>query len=171
VGSLRAAPFCCVNAEFFYQDPSAPAPNRPIGVGVLALIEDASGAVLLERRSDCGRWGLPGGAVEPHEALEDALRREVLEETGLVVSRLSLLCISVDPSRRVRYPDGNVVRLLTFAYLAEVEYTGSLRKSEESLEVRFVPREVLGGLDVIETARPILERFLSDEPAAGLLLS
>ena len=137
---------------------------------MLALIEDVSGSLLLERRSDCGRWGLPGGAVEPHEALEDALRREVFEESGLAVSGCSLLCISADPSRVVRYPDGNVVRLLTFAYTAEVEDIGTLRRSEESLEVRFVPREELSGLDVIETARPILERFLSGEPSVSLLL-
>jgi ADP-ribose pyrophosphatase YjhB (NUDIX family) len=137
---------------------------------VLGLIEDSGGALLMERRSDCGRWGLPGGAVEVHEALEDALRREVLEETGLVVSSLSLLCVSVDPSRIVRYPDGNVVRLLTFAYTAAVEDLGALRRSEESLEVRFVERGELAGLDVIETARPILDRFLSGQPARSLFV-
>lgn len=136
---------------------------------MLAIIEDGD-ALLMERRSDCGRWGLPGGAVEAHEALEEALRREVFEETGLVVSSAALLCISADPSRIVRYPDGNTVRLLTFAYTAEVEDLGSLRRSEESLEVRFVGREELGRLDVIETARPVLERFFSDGPPRSLLL-
>jgi ADP-ribose pyrophosphatase YjhB (NUDIX family) len=150
-----------VSAEFFYRDPSAPPPNHPIGVGVLALIRDASGSLLMERRSDCGRWGLPGGAVEPHEALEEALRREIFEETGLVVSSCALLCVSTDPSRIVRYPDGNVVRLLTFAYTTEVADTNALRRSAESLEVRFFPGEELGSLDVIETARPILDKFLA----------
>ena len=69
------------SAEFYYRDSAAPAPNQPIGIGVLALIE-RDGALLMERRSDCGRWGLVGGAVEVQEALGDALRREVREETG-----------------------------------------------------------------------------------------
>ena len=40
--------------QFFYQNPDAPVPNRPTGVGVLAVIE-RGGTLLLERRSDCDR--------------------------------------------------------------------------------------------------------------------
>ena len=55
-----------------------------------ALITDEAGRVLLLRRRPDdfldGLWELPGGGVEPGEGLEDALRREVLEETGLTVT-------------------------------------------------------------------------------------
>jgi 8-oxo-dGTP pyrophosphatase MutT (NUDIX family) len=156
-------------AKFFYGDPSAPAPNRPIGVGVLALIE-ASGALLMERRSDCGRWGLPGGAVEVSESLEDTLRREMLEETGLVVRDQALFCVSADPTRIAFYPDGNVVRIITFAFIVEVEGFGGLRPSEESLELGFVEPDEMRRLDVIETARPIVDRYLSGKPLLGSLL-
>src|ERR671933_427933 len=78
MGSRRTSK---ATARFFYKDPDAPSPNRPIGVGVLALI-DSAGALLMDRRSDCGGWGLPGGAVAPDEALEAALLREVHDETG-----------------------------------------------------------------------------------------
>jgi 8-oxo-dGTP pyrophosphatase MutT (NUDIX family) len=148
-----------VTAEFFYGDPNAPRPNRPIGVGVLALIE-RDGELLMERRSDCGRWGFVGGAVEVEESLEDALRREVLEETGLVVTNEKLFAVFPGPSRVVRYPDGNVARLMTFVYRAEVESFGTLRRSDESEELRFFGREVLSGLDVIETSGPILDAYL-----------
>ena len=147
-------------AEFFWGDREAPRPNRPIGVGVLALIE-RDGALLLERRSDCGRWGLVGGRVEVEESLEDGLRREVREETGLAAVECSFFRVFDDPARIVRYPDGNVVRLLTFAYEVRVEDFGALRRSEESEELRFFRREELASLDVIETARPIIEGFVS----------
>ena len=123
-------------AEFFYRSSDAPRPNRPIGVGVLALIE-RDGALLLERRSDCGRWGLIGGGVDVEESLEDALRREVHEETNLVVDSQELYGVLSDPSRIVRYPDGNVVRLVAFVFRTEVEGFDTLRRSDESEELQF----------------------------------
>ena len=156
-------------AEFFYRDPYAPRPNRPIGVGVLAIIS-CDGALLLERRSDCGRWGLVGGGIEAEESLEAALHREVREETGLEVVGQDLFAVFPGPSRIVRYPDGNVVRLVTFVYEVEVEDFGTLRHSEESEELRFFRSEQLPALDVIETARPILKAYLSADGARGLLL-
>jgi ADP-ribose pyrophosphatase YjhB (NUDIX family) len=156
-----------VSAEFFYDDPFAPRPNRPIGVGVLALIE-RDGTLLMEKRSDCGRWGFPGGGIEVEESLEEGLRREVLEETGLVVVHEELFAVFPGPSRIVRYPDGNVVRLLTFVFMANVEDFGTLRRSEESEELRFFGRDELPALDTIETSRPILEAYL--DPPGKLFL-
>lgn len=54
-------------------------------VGAIAVCD---GALLLVRRRQApsrGRWSLPGGRVEPGETAEQALLREVAEETGLVV--------------------------------------------------------------------------------------
>ena len=130
---------------------------------MLALIEH-DGALLLERRSDCGRWGFVGGAVEVEESLEDALRRETLEETGLVVTGEELFAVFPGPSRVVRYPDGNVVRLMTFVYRTRIEDFRTLRRSEESEELRYFRREELPGLDVIETSKPILAAYLDPPP-------
>ena len=63
-------------------------PARPI-LGVGALIFDEAGRILLIERGNpplVGYWSLPGGVVETGERLEDALMREVFEETGLRVS-------------------------------------------------------------------------------------
>ena len=106
--------------------------------------------------------------MEVEESLEDALRRETLEESGLVVVEEELFAVFPGPSRVVRYPDGNVVRLMTFVYRAAVENFGTLRRSEESEELRFFRPEELGGLDVIETSRPILAAYL--DPPSQLFL-
>ena len=54
------------------------------GVGAVAVVD---GAVLLIRRGrapQAGRWSVPGGHVEPDERPEEAVVRELAEETGLV---------------------------------------------------------------------------------------
>ena len=62
-------------------------PGAPV-VGVGAVVAISKAAVVLVRRAQpplAGRWSLPGGAIELGETLHDAIAREVVEETGLVV--------------------------------------------------------------------------------------
>jgi phosphoglycolate phosphatase len=59
--------------------------DRPV-VTVGAMVERADGRILLVRTHKWGgRLGLPGGKIDRGEPIEDALRRETLEETGLAI--------------------------------------------------------------------------------------
>jgi 8-oxo-dGTP diphosphatase len=71
-------------------------PDVPVGCEVRALagcvLLDAVGSVLLlHRRAPCEQWELPGGKVERGESSEEAARREVQEELGVVIDRTGIL--------------------------------------------------------------------------------
>jgi 8-oxo-dGTP diphosphatase len=68
----------------------------------VAIVTNPAGEVLLQLRDDIpgiahpGRWGFPGGGLEPGEAPDTAVRREVLEETGVKVEKARRLFDVVD---------------------------------------------------------------------------
>jgi ADP-ribose pyrophosphatase YjhB (NUDIX family) len=108
-----------------------------IKLGVAVAIRDAAGRLLLEQRSDCGQWGLPGGRVEPGESVRDAALREVQEETGLVVEITRLVGVYSDPAagRILAYPEKTVHSIDIL--LEGRAVGGRLRRSAESLAVAF----------------------------------
>jgi 8-oxo-dGTP pyrophosphatase MutT (NUDIX family) len=138
-----------------------------VRVGVGVVVRGPGETILLEKRRDCGWWGLPGGKVEPGESLVDAAIREVLEETGLTVEVTHLIGVYSDPDGRiVTYPDnGDVVQLVDVVVGAQV-LSGSVRCSHESEDIRFftstqLPREI-----VPPACQPIADAF---EGRSGVL--
>lgn len=114
---------------------------------------------MLDQRADDGTWGLIAGTVEEVETVEEAVIREIREETGLATRSVTLFGIFSDPSRIVGYLDGNVYRLLTIVFRVAVE-PGAPVASDESRQVQFVARERLLELDLTPAHRPIVERYL-----------
>lgn len=81
-----------------------PVPKTPL-LTVDCVVFDPSRRVLLVRRRNepfKDEWALPGGFVEIGETVEDACRREIREETGLSLGRLSLIGVYSDPHRDPR---------------------------------------------------------------------
>jgi ADP-ribose pyrophosphatase YjhB (NUDIX family) len=151
-------------SSFFSDADSAPRPNQPRRVSVLALIEDERGRLLLDRRADAAVWGLVGGTLEHDETLIDGLRREVREETGCEVATCALFGTFSDPGRVVAYADGNVYQLVSIAYTVRVADPSKLRTSSESRELRFFGRSELPPEDLAAAHQPVIERYLGDEP-------
>lgn len=94
--------------------------HRPIlMVGAAVLLVDKEKRLFLMKRSDSGCWGPPGGATEPGERVEDAARRETLEETGLKIEDMSLFGVFSGPELYYKYPNGDEVYNVTIVYLSQ----------------------------------------------------
>jgi 8-oxo-dGTP diphosphatase len=98
-----------------------------------AVIKDEAGRLLLIRRGHepgAGLWSLPGGRIEPGESDQQAVAREVLEETGLRVECGRLLGRAELPG-----PDGSVIDVGD--YLALIT-GGHLAAGDDADEARWV---------------------------------
>jgi len=111
--------------------------------GVRAIIFNDNGEVLLQRRTDMNRWGLPSGAVELDETAFDALRREVLEETKLTVKAAEPMALHSGPSQRFQYPNGDMVQGFAITFIVR-DWTGQPKADGiEGSELRFWPCDAL----------------------------
>lgn len=77
-------------------------PKTPL-LTVDAVIRVDDSIVLIKRRNPPLGWALPGGFVDVGESVEDAVRREALEETNLVINDLWLVGVYSDPARDPRF--------------------------------------------------------------------
>ena len=101
--------------------------HRPLlSPGASVILEDAEGRILLELRHDNRCWGYAGGAVEMDEVVEDAARRELFEETGLVAGKLELYGVFSGPESHFYYPNGDEVSYVEIVYTCR-DYSGELR--------------------------------------------
>ena len=92
-------------------------PALTVDIVVVAPIGGGRKVLLIQRKHPPfeGRWAIPGGFVDPHEPLEDAARRELIEETGIEPAHLEQLHTFGTPGRD---PRGWTVSV---AYLAVLE--------------------------------------------------
>ena len=134
-------------------------PEAPV-VAVAAAVLDEEGRILLIRRASepgRGRWSLPGGVVGLGERLREAVVREVLEETGLLVEVLEPIdvveTIIRDEEGRVRF------HYVIVDFLAR-PLSGELRASSDALEARWVSLDEALSMDITNTLRRFLQRHM-----------
>ncbi|PWW40784.1 MULTISPECIES: NUDIX domain-containing protein [Paenibacillus] len=138
-----------------------------------AIIRDHMGRILLQKRSDYGDWGLPGGGMEPGESIEETMIREVKEETGLDVSSYELASIYTGEKMKYTYPDGNevVFVMFLFNFTAELgeklddDQTTLLFKDEqnESLELIFKSLDEIDISTINKVQKPVLVDLMQGE--------
>jgi ADP-ribose pyrophosphatase YjhB (NUDIX family) len=101
------------------------------------IVRDSSGAILLQRRIDDDRWGIPGGALELGESLEEAARRELTEETGLIAGDLDMLDVYSGAEFFVTYANGDQAYVVGATFLAHGVSGETTPDGRESKELRY----------------------------------
>ena len=105
--------------------------NRGVSIDAV-LIKDTK-ILLIKRGSQPykGFWGTPGGYVDWDESAEEAVKREVKEETGLEVIKTSLIGVYSNPTRHPK----QTINIVYIAYVA----SGEAKASDDATEVKWFP--------------------------------
>ena len=131
-------------------------PEHPL-LGIGALIFEG-GCILMAQRGKAplmGQWSLPGGLVETGESLENAVRREVLEETGLEVKPLGVLEIF---ERIMRNAEGTAeYHYVLLDYICRFT-GGTLRAGDDASGVQWFERRALKNLHITEGTLTVIEK-------------
>jgi len=126
-------------------------------VGAAILILDEQKRLLLMKRTDSGCWGLPGGATEPGEVVEEAARRETLEETGLRIGEMTLFGVFSGPELYYKYPNGDEVYNVTIVYFSQ-DVSGEIRLNDEHTEWRWFAMDEIPKA-ISPPIMPVIEKF------------
>jgi ADP-ribose pyrophosphatase YjhB (NUDIX family) len=148
----------------YYHEPDAPRANSLVP-GASAVVADGDGRIVLLRRSDNGRWALPGGVMNIGESIAHAVAREVCEETGLQVEPERIVGIYSDPGHVFAFDDGEVRQQFSICFACRL-VGGEIRPSSESTDVRFFPPADIGRLNAHPSIRLRIDDYLRDQCAA-----
>ncbi|GLW12025.1 NUDIX hydrolase [Microtetraspora sp. NBRC 13810] len=143
----------------FYDDPAAPESNSLVP-SVNVVVINKTGKILMIRRSDNGNWAVPGGAIDLGESLPEAAIRETLEETGIRCEITGLVGTYTDPKHVILYTSNGEARQEFSIVLTGRAVGGEPTPSDESREVRWVPRDEIYSLPMDGSMRLRISHFL-----------
>ena len=129
-------------------------------VAACVVLTNEKGEVLLQQRADNQKWGLPGGLLELDETVHDCAKREVFEETGLVVELDQFIGVFNNPCMSWYQTDS--ARILVFAFTGHPTAGNLSVHDHESLAFGYFSKEDLPPLHAIDTVE-ILNAYFQQQ--------
>ena len=103
----------------------------------VVVLFNEQGKILLEKRSDDGFYDFPGGGIDLKETAEEAGKRELFEETGLVADELELFKVYSGEVTHYVYFNGDEIYGVDLVYLCNKYHGELLPQKEEVSELSF----------------------------------
>lgn len=108
---------------------------------VAAIIHDRAGKLLLQEKASGEGWSLPAGAIEPGETPQEAVIREVMEETGLAGTPAAILGVFGGSAFRYIYPNGDHVEYVVTLFGCRVVQDHGAWTDNETKSLRYFARD------------------------------
>jgi len=120
------------------------------------IIYDEERGVLLQKRTDNGKWCYHGGSVEPNETVAEAAKRELFEEVGLSAGYMELYTVASGADQHFFYPNGDEVHIVDTVFICN-DFSGELVLEEtEVLDCQWFAFDNLPEEILLATKAPIL---------------
>lgn len=111
--------------------------QKMISIGARAIVQDSDGRILLVRRSDNGDWVMPAGSMELDESILETCKREVLEESGLIVEHATLIAVYSHPRYSFVTSYGDPYQMTSFVFRVDKWSGELLSETDETVDARF----------------------------------
>jgi len=127
-----------------------------------AIIQNSTSILLVKRSKDPfkNQFALPGGFVNEGETIEEAIKREVYEETSLEVHPIDILGVYSDPKRD---PRGHMMTVVFIVLIIR----GNPMAGDDAKEISWIPIEKINDIQIAFDHKLIIHDFLQWKKEGG----
>ncbi|MGF6634789.1 NUDIX domain-containing protein [Paraburkholderia sp. MM6662-R1] len=124
-----------------------------------AVIHDHEGRLLLQEKSSDEAWSLPAGAIELGESPQEAIAREVMEETGYAIRIHGILGVFGGRAFRYTYPNGDQVEYVATLFQCKITGGSGIPTDTETKSTRYFKRHEMPELALPYSIDDLFRKF------------